>query len=312
MELHCDLSPADLAYLGARIRGTTDFSPFASVREVPAEGADLEGLRKAGLIDASGRIAPEAQRPLETLARAEACSRILLSTPLGTMEKTVFIHDGDRVLTDSREDGLTLTSPVPDQEFMDLCADLFSLSSLCTAQLDLELTPAETWVFLGLCDVVRRRILEQLAGTARETRRMTAEQLLKSQAGAWTMGLTRLAAQVLPGGAPDRAALEAAVEGLKEKGAAEAVDGDVRLTGGALTAAANLLLVDSTVQIDRYTLRSGKPMGERTCCMVAGIHDIWALRPAGDRVLLRTISARALLVMLDQALTQPVGVAPQA
>ena len=81
---------------------------------------------------------------------------------------------------------------------------------------------------------------------------------------------------------------------------------------GALTAAANLLLVDSTVQIDRYTLRSGKPMGERTCCMVAGIHDIWALRPAGDRVLLRTISARALLVMLDQALTQPVGVAPQA
>ncbi len=307
MELHYDASPADMAFLGAQIRGVTDFSPFASVREIPSDGADKEGMRKAGLIDESGKITADARVPLEILARAEACSRILLSTPMGTMEKTIFFHDGDRFETDSREGGLTLTYPVPDQEFMDMAADLFSMSSLCTAEMDLRLTTAETWIFLGLCDVVRRRILEQLAGTSREMRRMTPEQILKSQASAWTNGLTRLATRILPGSSPEPEELEAAVKGLCEKGVAQSQDGDIRLTGSALTAAANFLLVDSTVQIDRFLLRSGKPMGERTCCMYAGLHDIWALRPAGDTVLLRTISARAMLVMLDQAMTQPAG-----
>jgi len=305
MELHLLLTPQDLAYLGTQMTGWTDFSPFASLK-ANAEEADLDKMKAAGILDMAGKMTPAAREELETMARADACSRILIATPMGTMEKTVFFHEGKKLVADTNAEGLTVTCPAPAEEFMNLCADLFSTSNLCTVPIDMTLTQAEMSVYLGLCDVVRRRILEQLSGNARDYRKITPEQLWRSQAVAWTNGLVRMAAAAMPGEVPDKEELASAVRSLVEKGICEVQEGDVRLRGEALTAAANFMLVDSSVQIDRFILHAGKPMGERTFVMYAGLHDIWAMRPAGDVTMLRSISARALLFMIDQAFNHPL------
>jgi len=305
MDFHVKLTTGDLAFLGKQITGRTDFSPFAGLRADPTS-ADTEKLKADGIIDASMDLTREARPVIELLARAPRCARVMFATPMGGIEKTAYFLNGDRLLADTSEDGLTLMYPVRDAEIRDFYENLFGTSTLCTASLDLEFSAGELEVFLGLCDVARRRVLEQLSGSPRQYRKVTLDVLHQMHEAPWSNGLVRMVGQSLPGALPPRDAMEKAVGDLCRKGVAESKEGDIRLKGAALLAAANLLLVESTLQLDRYALISGQPMGERTVILYGGLHDIWAIRPAERTTLLRTLSAKGLQSLIMQAMTEPL------
>lgn len=312
------LKPELLGALGSLVNGSlSTISPLNYGRGAAATPDQINELAALGVCDPAGAILPANRAAVSCLARADAFTRIYLSTPTNVMEYIAYFSP-DGMITGVTNDGgkQVVTSPSQGDAILEGIRQIIGDSVYRSVPFTANLTPQETLVLAALIDLQRKEMLlktaegtvaQKIAGTPAAVAAMLARPAGSLQ---W---FSSAFADLFPMKIPTTIQIPALLQALAAKG-------QVVASGSAYT------LPDETVILCRghllptkvLTLTSGHAdaAGKVTIagfsCFISGIHDMLTVDANGDEVAMETASGAGVLEYLhafltDRAVLEKIG-----
>jgi hypothetical protein len=303
------LKPELLGALGNLAREPlSTISPLNYGKGEAATPDQVRELAALGVCDSAGAILPANRAAVSCLARADAFTRIYLSTRTNVMEYIAYFGPDGTITGITNDAGMQIvTCPSQGDAILEGIRQVIGDSVYRSVPFSANLTPQETLVLAALIDLQRKEMLskaaegrpaEKIAGTPPAIAAMLARPSGNLQ---W---FSSSFADLFPKKIPDEGEIPALLNTL-------ALKGHVVASGPAYT------LPDETVILCRghllpttvLTLTSGHADagGKVTIagfsCFISGIHDFLSVDANGERVELETASGAGIFEYLHVFLT---------
>jgi hypothetical protein len=133
---------------------------------------------QAGILEANGKVKASYAKPLQTLAQADACSRLKLLCEGDLIEYQVFWHGkkGEPVALNRSSEGFVLSAPADPHSLLELVAEYSGIGTFAVIPPIGATTSIEAVVFASCHDLVRKTMFLSMGGAATEPV-FTVEQL---------------------------------------------------------------------------------------------------------------------------------------
>lgn len=298
------------AFAGLVKREKSVISPLNMAGAAPLTPDQAGMLRQAGLLDAFGQVAPDAQPAFDALASTRAYARIHLTGFGQYLDFAVYFgaeDAGDASITVLPQ-GLEVACPADPTETIEKVERLMGSAAQKNQEWEVSLPPLEALVLAVLMDQRRRAVLRAIAddkpalpGPADPA---ALAQVINATADVpqWLVSVVKnISGLPMPVSA---AQLEPACKALVAKGLAWQDKQQVFPTQPQMMVADRMLVVANILSMDAANVNEqGAVAMQRCTCLQAGLADVLHVELFEGQVHLQTISPAQLLDMLKYYLT---------
>lgn len=306
MTIRVQLKPEAVTWLGSAFEQKTPVSPLAALQTPGFKEEDKQSLRDQNILDDQGAMTPAAYDYFKALAEADRFAGFRVSGSFGKIDKIAYFKD-DRIFWVDNAGGTFIFSEGRDAvALLAVLNEISGVSHLVNASLDVELDPVAAQCFIALADMTRQAALLAYADRGTIPEGYAVEAIL--EACQWTgerwLG-TYLRGLRLPGGLPDNAKAEAALDALAGIGVVEKTEPGYRLAREGYAMAANLLVIENIFHLRTGKWEKGEVQSGEAFVLQAGLHDNLMMDSDGSQIGLTSISTNALHEYLLQMMSEP-------
>ena len=298
-----NLTAKEIAFLAPSFTQTTPLSLFSNIK-VETDGTEYDKLVQKGIIKGSG-YDPQALEILLQIASPKRCARLVTKNAFFILEKYTYWNDGKLVLAENKG-GEFVFRKITDFHDMSIgLSEIFSMSSIKTAEVSVVLPDAEMLVLLAVMDIYRKNTLLDYAGDAKPVMAISQKEVLEEAAKGFKNGLVKIITNNYNYRMPDARDIPGLLERLAEQKCLT-MDGGYRLAADYELLAKNFLIPDTVVQYDALeVMPNGDVPLDGGLSVTAGIHDIITFAFNKDTIGLYSFSAFQMLTAIEKTLSCP-------
>jgi hypothetical protein len=296
-QIQFTIKPELLAALG-KISGVTlsPVSPLRYGKETDTAGGVAQ-LAALGICDAKGTIPPDKKDAVASLARAEAFTRIYLTTPRRVIEYIAYFAPDGKIVGVTNDGGMQLvTSPAPNDAMLELIRQTIGFSLYRSFPFVVQLNRAETLVFAAMIDLQRKEMLRKFADgkTAERIAVSTKDvlEMLKIPPGNIQWFSSAFADLFSPAHVPKPEDADGVFQSLAAKGLIMLSGKKYALSDDGILLARNHLMPSMYLTL---TTGKGQPSGKTNVagfsCIISGIHDLLYIDYHADQVELQAVAS---------------------
>lgn len=303
------LKPQWFAHLPALLGVTASpLLPAFDIDQISASAAARE-MQQAGILETNGKVKANFARPLQTLAQADACSRLKLLCEGDLIEYQVFWHGkkGEPVALNRSSDGFALSAPADPHSLLELVAEYSGIGTLTVIPPIGATTAIEAVVFAACHDLVRKTMFLSMGGSETEPV-FTVEQLqqhinssnLGSSSFCWA--IQALLPEHLT---PDSQQIQQALKLFENKGYITAADKGYAAEEGLLFLCRRMLVFNSLIKVDAMRVAGDRIEAAGFASIQCGLRDIMLIEVTDDKISFNGLSGQQLMLTLQKFLTDP-------
>ena len=185
-----NLTAKEIAFLAPSFTQTTPLGLFSNIK-VETDGTEYDKLVQKGIIKGGG-YDPEALEILLQIASPKRCARLVTKNAFFILEKYTYWNDGKLVLAENKG-GEFVFRKITDFHDMSIgLSEIFSMSSIKTAEVSVVLPDAEMLVLLAVMDIYRRNTLLDYTGDAKPVMAISQKEILEEAAKGFKNGLVKI------------------------------------------------------------------------------------------------------------------------
>jgi hypothetical protein len=303
------LKPELLGALGNLAREPlSTISPLNYGKGAAATPDQVRELAALGVCDSSGAILPANRAAVSCLARADAFTRIYLSTRSNITEYISYFGPDGLITGITNDAGMQIvTSPSQGDAILEGIRQIIGDSVYRSVPFNANLTPQETLVLAALIDLQRKEMLvktaegkaaEKIAGTPAAVAAMLARPAGNLQ---W---FSSIFADLFPKKIPGSGQIPALLNELAAKGHVVASGSAYTLPDETVILCRGHLLPTTVLTLTSgHVDSSGKVTIAGFSCFISGIHDFLSVDANGEKVELEATSGAGILEYLHVFLT---------
>jgi len=303
------LKPQWFAHLPALLGiNSSPLLPAFDIDQLSASVATRE-MQQAGILETSGKVKASLAKPLQTIAQADACSRVKLLCEGDLIEYQVFWHGkNDEPAALSRSsDGFVLSATADPNSLLELIAEYTGIGTFAVIPPFGAMSRADAIVFAGCHDLIRKTMFLTLGGSEQEPR-FTVEQLQQhiSQSNLGSSSFCWAIQALLPETlTPDQQQIQTALKLFESKGYVKAVGSDYVAEEGLLFLCRRMLLFNSLIKVDAMRVAGGSIEAASFASIQCGLRDILLIEVTDDKISFNGVSGQQLMLTLQKFLTDP-------
>lgn len=311
-QIQFTVKPELLGTLGS-LSGKTlgRISPFNYGKESADRKGDIAQLAVLEICDAEGKILPDKQAAVNTLATADAFTRIYLTTPQRVIEYIAYFSPDGTVAGITNDNGMQLISyPATNDAMLELVRQTIGFSVYRNGSFDVHLTRAEALVLTAMIDLQRKEMFVKFAeGKTAERLVLTQKEIvgmLSIPPGNFQWLSSAFVDLFSPERIPKPDEMKKVIETLVTKGYAAKAGKGHSLSDECLLLARGHILPSMylTLTAGKDTA-SGTTNGAGFTCIISGIHDLLYIDYHADDVELQTVASREINDYIGAFLTNP-------
>lgn len=304
------LKAGQLGYLG-KISGLalTNLSPLNGLIS-ELSPAEINELKKNGILDASGVVADGFRPALVSLANAHAFARTRLTKGLGMLEYVVyFAPDGSPCSLLAENGGFWLEYPADSKTFTPLLEELIGTSSLRNTEFKAEFDSHQGLVLSAAIDITRRALLKTLIdGSDKINADFSPEEIDQwlDQPSTDAQWLSSIAKGVMPASALELSGIINSLDKLVQSDFVMKNDTKYVLNEQTASLASRFLIIDKLMSMRAGTSSSGQVNQVGFICLSAGVNDLLMLEADENSIFMETASARQVMDFTSHLLSEPI------
>lgn len=298
-QIQFTVKPELLGTLGT-LAGTpvSIISPFNYGKETTPDRTEaLAQLAALGVCNKDGTLVESNREVVSTLARADAFTRLYLTTPDGVTEYIAYFSPEGKIAGVTNDAGMQLiTFPAPNDAMLERIRQTLGFSIYRNGSFVANLSRAETLVFSAMIDLQRKEMLRKFADGVPAERLVHSPQAISAMLNIeegnfqWFSSafIDLFGRDLVP--KPDAingifASLAAKGHAIREGNGYTLSDEGVLLTRGHLMPSMYLTMTSGKA------MPSGKTNAAGFSCIISGIHDLLSIDYNGDDVELRSVAS---------------------
>jgi len=256
--------------------------------------AQLAGL---GICNAQGTLLPDKKDAVSTLARADAFTRIYLTTPQGVMEYIAYFAPEGTIASVINDDGKQIiTFPAPNKDMLMRIRQTIGFSIYKNGSFEAHLTRGETLVLSAMIDLQRKEMLRKFSDGNTATRLVHTPPAISAMLEIPPGNFQWLSSTFIDLFSRDRIpkpdAIGSILASLAGKGLAKREGNGYTLSDdGFLLSRGHLLPSMYLTMTSGKATSSGKTNIAGFSCIIGGIHDLLFIDYNGDDIELRSVAS---------------------
>ena len=286
-------------------------SPFNYGKESADRKGDIAQLAALEICDAEGKILPDKKAAIDTLATADAFTRIYLTTPQRVIEYIAYFAPDGATAGITNDNGMQLISyPATNDAMIEMVRQTIGFSVYRNGSFDARLTRAEALVLTAMIDLQRKEMLRKFADSKTAERLVLTQKeiagMLSIPPGNFQWLSSAFVDLFSPGQIPKQEEMKSVLAALVAKGHAVQAGKGHSLSDECLLLARGHLLPSMylTLTAGKDTT-SGTANGAGFTCIISGIHDLLYIDYQADDVELQAVASRQIHDYLTAFLTNP-------
>lgn len=288
----------------------TSVSPFKMGKSTDLTANDLKELGGIGILDGSGKISIDYQPVIRTMALAQSFARVRLTGGEGVFEYVTYSSEGgcDSFSLTTIPEGLEVRDPAPTAEIIEMLKQYTGDSMIRGSSFEAEINNAEAVVLAAIIDIERKAVLNALCGGTQYVPGVISMESLyqsmdsNSEDAQWLLAVVN----GLIDSAPERPAIEKAVESLQIAGHLKRTDSGIKPGRKLEVLASRIPVIDKLL-----SLRSGLDLGNGQVvqvgfvCIQAGVNDMLMIESLGGLIHFEAVSPALVLEYVSHFLYRP-------